>query len=131
MPTAAPPEARRLAGHALADALRESRATTLACVAGLGDTAWATVPQQTGANPIAWELGHLAWFAEFWILRGPHTLRDSGFVDAAKPARISGPDALYDSARLVHAERWHPSWPERAAVLADSSPPRDGRAPAP
>ena len=118
MPTAAPPEARRLAGHALADALRESRATTLACVAGLGDTAWATVPQQTGANPIAWELGHLAWFAEFWILRGPHTLRDSGFVDAAKPARIAGPDALYDSARLVHAERWHPSWPERAAVLA-------------
>jgi len=114
-------EARRPAGRALADALRESRATTLACVADLDDAAWATVPQQTGANPIGWELGHLAWFAEFWILRGPHVPRENGFVDAAKPALVAGPDALYDSARLAHADRWHHAWPERAAVLATLS----------
>ena len=119
MPNAAPAdEARRLAGRALADALRESRAATLACVADLDDAAWSSVPRQAGANPIAWELGHLAWFAEFWILRGPHLLRDGGSIEAARTARIAGPDALYDSARLAHADRWHHAWPAREAVFA-------------
>ena len=88
---------RRLAGVALADALRDSRATTLR--ATFADDDW-TVPQRTGLNPIAWELAHLAWFAEFWILRGPHALGGDGFVHAARPARIGGPDAIFDSARL-------------------------------
>lgn len=110
-------DARRLAGRALADALRESRATTLARVADADDEAW-RVPQQPGINPIAWELGHLAWFAEFWILRGPHTLRDDGFVDAAQPARIAGPDAIFDSARLDHAARWHVQLPSRPELMA-------------
>ncbi len=65
-----------------------------------------SVPQRAGLNPIAWELGHLAWFAEFWILRGPHALGAAGFVDAARPPRIAGPDAIFDSARLAHADRW-------------------------
>jgi iron(II)-dependent oxidoreductase len=111
------PEARRLAGGELAAALRDSRDRTLALVADLDGARWA-VPEQAGVNPIAWELGHLAWFAEFWILRGPHRLGDDGFVDAARPARLAGPDALYDSARLGHGERWRHRWPGRAAVFA-------------
>ena len=66
--------ARRLAGAALAEALRDARATTLARTLDRSDADW-RVPQQPGINPIAWELGHLAWFAEFWILRGPHVAR--------------------------------------------------------
>ena len=112
-----PTDARRLAGRALADALRDSRATTLARVLDVAESDW-RVPQQRGVNPIAWELGHLAWFAEFWILRGPHTLRDDGFVDAAQPPRIAGPDAIFDSARLDHAARWDTPMPSRAALLA-------------
>src|SRR6476619_1937234 len=81
------------------------------------DDAW-NVPQQSGVNLPAWELGHLAWFAEFWILRGPHTLGAGGFVDAARPARIAGPDAIFDSARLAHAERWSTPQPSRAELAA-------------
>jgi iron(II)-dependent oxidoreductase len=110
-------DARRLAGGSLVEALRESRATTLARVMDLSDVAWQVAPQR-GINPVAWELGHLAWFAEFWILRGPHTLRDDGFVDAARSARIAGPDAIFDSARLEHAARWQAPLPARAELVA-------------
>ena len=108
-----PADARRLAGDALAAALRESRATTLRHALDDGDD---PVPQRTGLNPVAWELGHLAWFAEFWILRGPHATGAAGFVDAARPPRIAGPDAIFDSARLAHADRWTAPLPGRAEL---------------
>ena len=108
-------DARRLAGEGLAAALRDSRVTTLRFAFDSDD--W-SVPQRTGLNPIAWELGHLAWFAEFWILRGPHTLGAAGFVDAARPPRIAGPDAIFDSARLAHAERWTAPLPGRAELAS-------------
>jgi iron(II)-dependent oxidoreductase len=113
-------EPRRLSGEMLAAALRDSRQRTLSLVDDLSDAQW-QVPQQDGINPIAWELAHLAWFAEFWILRGPHQVGDDGFVQAAKPARIAAPDATFDSSRLAHAERWHtplPSRPQVSAMLA-------------
>jgi EgtB-related family protein len=110
-------EPRRLAGAALAAALGDSRQRTLSLVDDLSDAQW-QVPQQNGINPIAWELCHLAWFAEFWILRGPHRVGDDGFVRAAKPARIAGPDATFDSSRLAHAERWHTPLPSRQQVSA-------------
>src|SRR6476619_209171 len=81
------------------------------------DDAW-NVPQQSGVNLPAWELGHLAWFAEFWILRGPHRLGPAGFVDAGRPARIAGPDAIFDSARLAHADRWTAPLPGRAELAS-------------
>ncbi len=108
---------RDLAGPDLAAALRDSRATTLARTLDLDDAAW-RVPQRPGVNLVAWELGHLAWFAEFWILRGPHSIDGSGFVDAARPPRLSGPDAVFDSARLAHAERWRVALPSRAELVA-------------
>ena len=108
-------DARRLAGEGLAAALRDSRVTTLRFAFDSDD--W-SVPQRTGLNPIAWELGHLAWFAEFWILRGPHRLGPAGFVDAGRPARIAGPDAIFDSARLAHADRWTAPLPGRAELAS-------------
>jgi len=106
---------RRLAGAALADALRDARATTLARTMDADDDAW-RVPQQPGVNLVAWELGHVAWFAEFWILRGPHHADRNGFVSAAKAPAIAGPDAIFDSARLAHADRWRVALPSRAEV---------------
>ena len=108
---------RRLAGAALADALRNARATTLARTLDADDEAW-RVPEQAGVNPVAWELGHIAWFAEFWILRGPHRQSADGFVDAALPPTIAGPDAVFDSARLAHAERWRVALPPRDELIA-------------
>ena len=110
-------DARLLAGAALAEALRDARATTLARTMDQDDDAW-NVPQQSGVNLPAWELGHLAWFAEFWILRGPHRVSADGFVAAAKPPSLAGPDAIFDSARLAHADRWRVALPSRAE-LAD------------
>ena len=108
---------RRLAGAALAQALRDARATTLARTLDADDDAW-RVPEQPGINPVAWELGHVAWFAEFWILRGPHRRDADGFVDAARPPAIAGPDAIFDSARLAHADRWRVALPSRGELIA-------------
>jgi hypothetical protein len=109
------PDARQLAGAALAAALRDSRQRTLALVDDLSDAQW-QVPQRDGINPVAWELAHLAWFAEFWILRGPHRVGDDGLVHAARPPRLAGPDAHFDSARLAHADRWRIRLPSRGRL---------------
>jgi len=108
--------ARRLAGAELAAAWQDSRATLLARVEDLDDAAW-RVPRQPGLNPVAWELAHLAWFGEFWLLRGPHHTGGDGLVHAAQPPRIAGPDAWHDSSRLPHARRWEVPLPSRRAVL--------------
>ncbi|KQW37784.1 selenoneine synthase SenA [Rhizobacter sp. Root404] len=109
------PDARRLAGAALADALRDSRARTWALVGDLDDAQWAPA-RRPGVNPIAWELAHLAWFAEFWMLRGPHGRDAQGHATARGPARFIAPDAHFDSARLAHAERWTTPMPDRATL---------------
>ena len=108
-------DARRLAGAALAAALRDSRATTLARTFDRVD--W-RVPSQSGVNPVAWELGHLAWFAEFWILRAPHRVEADGRVVAERTARIAGPDAIFDSSRLAHVDRWSAALPGRDVLAA-------------
>ncbi|MES2100581.1 MAG: selenoneine synthase SenA [Pseudomonadota bacterium] len=110
-------DARQLAGAALAEALRDSRARTWAQVADLDAAQWSPA-RQPGVNPIAWELAHLAWFAEFWMLRGPHGRDAQGHATAHHPARIVAPDAHFDSARLPHAARWTTPLPDRAALTA-------------
>lgn len=107
---------RALHGAALAAALRDTRAIVRTRVDDLDDEQWA-MAWQAGINPVAWELGHLAWFGEFWILRGPHERRSDGFVYAGRPARIAGPDSRFDSARLPHVQRWTTGMPDRAEVL--------------
>jgi len=108
---------RRLAGATLTDALRDARATTRARTLDRDDDAW-RVPAQPGVNPVAWELGHVAWFAEFWILRGPHRADADGRVIAARAPKIAGPDEIFDSARLAHADRWRVALPSRPDLVA-------------
>ena len=110
-------DARQLSGTELAAALRDSRGRTLSLVDDLTETQWSP-RKEIGINPIAWELAHLAWFAEFWILRGPHHRDPQGFAQARHQPRFSGPDALFDSARLTHAQRWIEAMPSRAELGA-------------
>lgn len=110
-------DTRQLAGTDLAAALRDSRQRTLALVDDLSPAQWSP-PRQLGINPIAWELAHIAWFAEFWILRGPHQRDAQGYAQAAQPPRFAGPDALFDSSRLAHAQRWTHTMPTRAEVAS-------------
>ena len=111
-----PRNARNLCCAELAQALRDSRARTWSLVDDLSDAQW-QVPERQGLNPIAWELGHLAWFAEFWVLRGPHTRDADGFAVARHPPRHAGPDARFDSSRLPHAARWRTLMPSRGELV--------------
>lgn len=108
--------ARRLQGAALAEALRDSRERALAFTLDLDDAQWRP-PRGEGVNPLAWELGHIAWFGEFWILRGPHTVDAQGRVHAARAPRVAGPDDIFDSSLLPHAQRWEVPLPTRAELL--------------
>jgi ergothioneine biosynthesis protein EgtB len=105
-------DARQLSGTDLANALRDSRQRSLSLVMDLSPAQW--MPnRQLGINPVAWELAHIAWFAEFWILRGPHHCDAQGLVRATLPPLFAGPDAVLDSAQLAHAQRWTAPLPTR------------------
>lgn len=58
-------------------------------------------------NPVLWEIGHVAWFHEYWTLR--HA--------AGRPPLIERCDRLWDSSAVAHATRWHLDLPNRAATL--------------
>ncbi|MCJ2018261.1 SUMF1/EgtB/PvdO family nonheme iron enzyme [Methylobacterium sp. E-065] len=87
--------------------LKDARARTLELVSGL-DQDRLMGPQSAIVNPLLWEIGHLAWFHEHFILRG---------LDRAPP-RLATADGLYDSARVPHATRWSISLPELPDTLA-------------
>lgn len=75
--------------------LRDARTRTLELVSGLDD-ARLMGPQLAIVNPLLWEIGHLAWFHEHFVLRG---------LDGNAPL-LRQADALYDSAAVPHATRW-------------------------
>jgi iron(II)-dependent oxidoreductase len=87
--------------------LLDARARTLALFCDLSE-AQLTVPVLEIINPPLWEIGHIAYFAEFWTLR--HLFGQSPLVPGA--------DALYDSAKIPHDTRWSLPLPDRAATIA-------------
>jgi iron(II)-dependent oxidoreductase len=92
----------------LAGELRASREHLTRITADLdGDSLLG--PRLAIVNPPLWELGHVAWFQEYWCLR------------RAAPDRIAQPilpgaDALYDSARVAHDTRWDLPLPDLKAT---------------
>lgn len=91
----------------LAAWVSDARRRTVALHADLGDADLA-VPYLRIINPPVWELGHVAWFQEHWVLR--HVL--------GQPPIHDGADELWNSAVIPHAERWTAALPSRAATLA-------------
>lgn len=90
----------------LASWVRDARARTIALYGDLDDGELA-VPYLRIINPPVWELGHVAWFQEYWVLR-----------EALGHAPIHrGGDALWNSAVIAHADRWTAPLPSRAATL--------------
>jgi iron(II)-dependent oxidoreductase len=85
---------------------QEARRRTIELYADLSDRAMA-VPYLRIINPPVWELGHVAWFQEHWVLR--HAL--------GQPPIHAGGDALWNSAIIAHADRWTAALPSRAATL--------------
>lgn len=106
----------------LAKALSLSRDDTLASFAAFEHALCGrALPQRTGLNPPLWELGHIGWFQEFWIARNPERWR--GLDADPQAARLdgvrSGADALYDSSRVPHANRWRLALPDARATRED------------
>jgi gamma-glutamyl hercynylcysteine S-oxide synthase len=88
-------------------ALLDARDRTLALTSGLDDAQWMG-PRLAIVNPILWELGHVAWFQEYWTLRHGR----------GRAPQLAAGDALYDSARVGHDTRWDLPLLPRADVLA-------------
>jgi iron(II)-dependent oxidoreductase len=120
-------QTRHADARALHQALRDSRQRTLrlfdAYLRALGPTL--TVPQRPELNPPLWELGHIGWFADWWLQRNPqHQHGTQADPDAARtPTRqarrgIDG-DALYNSSQVPHASRWSLPLPSVQHTLDD------------
>jgi len=83
----------------LARWVEDARRRTLALYGDLDD-AQIAVPYLEIINPPIWELGHVAFFQQFWVLRDERRRE------------------LYDSARVAHRTRWSLPLPSRAETVA-------------
>ena len=116
-PSFAGVRARHASREDLHAALADSRARLFGLIDDLTDAQF-HVPYRAGINRLLWEIGHVAHFAELWTLRGPHHAGTDGFIYAARPPLTIGPDDIYDSARLAHADRWRAALPDRHEMTA-------------
>lgn len=91
----------------LTEWVRDARERTIELAADLtGDRLWG--PRLSIVNPMLWEIGHMAWFQEKWVLR-------DGCGEP--PLRADG-DALYDSSTVPHDTRWELPLPTLDGTLA-------------
>ncbi|MDJ0738648.1 MAG: selenoneine synthase SenA [Gammaproteobacteria bacterium] len=79
----------------LIDSMEDARRRTLTLIDGL-DGAQLIGPRLPTVNPLRWEIGHTAYFYEYWILR-QHLGMDPVFDSV---------DSLYDSITIAHDDRW-------------------------
>jgi gamma-glutamyl hercynylcysteine S-oxide synthase len=87
--------------------VRSARERTLDLISDLDDSQLLG-PSLGTVNPLLWEIGHVAWFQEKWVLR--HA--------AGMPSLRADADSLYDSSAVPHDIRWSLPLPSRAATLA-------------
>ncbi|MDQ0143973.1 SUMF1/EgtB/PvdO family nonheme iron enzyme [Cupriavidus necator] len=120
---------RRLPREGLAQALVDARSRTLAWLAPFGQTrrAW-DVPRQYDADPPLWTLGHVAWHAEWWCLRGVRQVERGGVPVpvASEPALLDGADEWFDPERIGPDERWEIALPDVAVVKRYAADVLDG-----
>jgi ergothioneine biosynthesis protein EgtB len=102
----------------LTAALQDARNYTRAlfdrfAAAGLDEAG--KVPRLRTLNPPLWEIGHVAWFAEWYLLRGAQ----SSAPDAAqRPSLLPHADRWFDSNTVAHDTRWSLDLPPVAAIHA-------------
>ncbi len=86
--------------------MREFRDRLLSLVADLDDRQLIG-PRLAIVNPPLWEIGHVAWTQEFWVLR---------HLYGEKPIGEHG-DRLYNSTDVAHDTRWELLLPNRDDTL--------------
>jgi iron(II)-dependent oxidoreductase len=92
--------------HSLIDPLTDARTVELELLDGLSHA------QMLGTRghflePPIWEMGHVGWFQEYWLLRR---------VDRG-PSLVRGADGMYDSFKVSYTRRWEHSYPSRRETL--------------
>jgi gamma-glutamyl hercynylcysteine S-oxide synthase len=100
---------RRANAAQIALGLQDLRTKTLAVFDAYVAADRLTLPYAVELNPPLWELGHIAWFQEFWI--GRNQQRHLGIhydaTHARLPSLLAQADSWYDSGKVAHASRWH------------------------
>ncbi|WP_310452325.1 selenoneine synthase SenA [Sulfuritalea sp.] len=114
----------RIAGKvALAEALQDARDYTVRLLDACADWPAAAMPDPlrvpclTIINPPLWEIGHVAWFAEYWCLR------QRGANQPPAPSLLADADRWYDSRTVPHDSRWQldlPNWQTTRRYLEDT-----------
>ena len=93
--------------EALVGALLDARRVELGLLEGLTDAQLLGMRGHFLEPPI-WEMGHVGWFQEYWLLRR---------LDNAAPL-LRGGDEIYDSFNVSYTRRWDHRFPSRADTLA-------------
>jgi iron(II)-dependent oxidoreductase len=86
--------------------MRNFRARLIGLVTDLDDLQMIG-PRLAIVNPPLWEIGHVAWFQEFWVLR---------HLRGEKPI-LGNSDQLYNSSDVAHDTRWELLLPNRDKTL--------------
>jgi gamma-glutamyl hercynylcysteine S-oxide synthase len=107
---------RTAAPNELAGALQDARDYTLAlfeCFAAEGLEVASKVPVLPTINPPLWEFGHIAWFAEWYILR---EAQSSNPVAAQRTSLLTKGDDWFDHNTVAHRARWKLELPSKGAL---------------
>jgi gamma-glutamyl hercynylcysteine S-oxide synthase len=92
----------------IANGLQSLRTKTLAMFDAYVNAGCLVVPYTDELNPPLWELGHVAWFQEYWI--GRNKQRDLGIHCDANhvrmPSVLVDADDWYNSSIVSHTTRW-------------------------
>src|SRR5262249_39124309 len=101
-----PPMDSSLSPDILVHALLDARRVERELFEGLADGQLLGQPGHFLEPPI-WEIGHVGWFQEYWILR--HLDGDATL--------LPGSDAIYESFNVPYRLRWQHPFPSRQATL--------------
>jgi gamma-glutamyl hercynylcysteine S-oxide synthase len=71
------------------------------------------VPYLSMINPPLWELGHLVWFAEWFVLRAAPS---GSLAMAQRPSLLPDGDRWFDSSSVAHTSRWQLDLPDTSRV---------------
>src|SRR5215813_12564952 len=96
----------RPGSHDLLAALIDARRVELELFDGIADSQLLGEKAHFLEPPI-WEIGHVGWFQEYWILR---------HLDGAE-SLLPGSDGIYDSFKVSYRLRWDHRYPSRSETL--------------
>lgn len=123
------PDLRTAGKMPLADAMRNARNYTIRLlddwaawndgvdIEGIPSPDPRRVPLLAIINPPLWELGHVAWFMEYWCQR------QRGQAAPARPSLLRDADRWYDSVHVPHDSRWRldlPDWKATRGYLENT-----------